>query len=236
MTGGLGNQMFQYAYLLSLRSKGVNITIDTSLYNYTKMHNGFELDKVFSINEYPHSKGKGRDRMRILLLRLILRIRPHFLLTEEIFDSISINQELKCFIKGEFQSELYFKDIEDSIRAVYLFKSIDSANKKMAEKIRSVNSVSVHLRRGDYLNNPLYEGICTKTYYIRAISEILSRQPDCVFFVFSNDISWSRSFFQEYFNNVSYYIVELNSGEKSYQDMFLMSQCRHNIIANSSFS
>lgn len=232
MTGGLGNQMFQYAFVLSRRDKGEEISLDTSLYNYTKMHNGFELNRVFSISEDPYCG----DSLRITVLRILLRVRPRFLLTQESFSTIPAEQKLKRFIKGEFQSEVYFKNVEDIVRDTFVFKDIDSKNLEIADKIRSSNSVSVHFRRGDYLNNPLYEGICTRTYYQRAISEMLCRHPDSEFYVFSNDVPWSRSFFESCFNDVKRHIVDINSGTDSYQDMFLMSQCRHNIIANSSFS
>lgn len=232
MTGGLGNQMFQYSYLTMLRHRGERVALDTSLYDYTTMHNGYELQRVFGIDERRHEG----SRLTILWIRLLLRIRPSILLTEESFGLDLQTIKLRPYIKGDFQSELYFKDIENIIRDVFVFKNIDEQNLDVASKLHLGNSVSVHIRRGDYLNHPLYEGICTEGYYQQAVNMVLSRHPDSVFYVFSNDCDWSRCFFEKRFNNVKFEIVDINRGDKSYQDMYLMSQCRHNIIANSSFS
>ena len=91
ITGGLGNQMFQYAYLLALRHQGLSVGVDTSLYNYTIMHNGFELSSVFGIKEEQY-KGSW---FNILWLRFLLKYRPEKLLTEEIFDSLGKTNELR---------------------------------------------------------------------------------------------------------------------------------------------
>ena len=232
MTGGLGNQMFQYSYLTLLRHHGERVALDTSLYNYTTMHNGYELKRVFGIDERRHDV----SWLNTLWIRLLLKIRPSILLTEESLGFETQTIKSRPYIKGEFQSELYFKDIENIIRDVYEFKNIDEQNMKVARKLHLEDSVSVHIRRGDYLNHPLYERICTEDYYYQAVGMVQGRHPDSSFYVFSNDCDWSRGFFEKNFKNVKFEVIDINRGDKSYQDMYLMSQCRHNIIANSSFS
>lgn len=102
-------------------------------------------------------------------------------------------------------------------------------------RIIETNSVSIHIRRGDYLseiNQGLYGGICTEMYYAKAITYICNKIDQPSFFVFSNEIDWVK-------NNVDIpnpTYIDFNNGADSWQDMFLMSQCKHNIIANSSFS
>ena len=232
LSGGLGNQMFQYAYLLSLRHKGVDVGVDTSLYNYTVMHNGFELPNVFGIEEEQY----GGSRINIFWFRFLLKFRPKIFLAEETFDAPLKLENIKCYIKGEFQSEDYFKEIEEVIRKTYSFRNVSEANIRIASKLNSLNSISVHIRRGDYVKHPLYEGICTEKYYQQAIEKMLGKVPECKFFVFSNDACWSNTFFENNFRGVMYEIIDINRGADSFQDMFLMSQCKHNIIANSSFS
>ena len=95
------------------------------------------------------------------------------------------------------------------------------------------NSVSVHIRRGDYLMYDYFQA-CTPEYYRRAIEFIISRVEKPLFFVFSDDLAWSGKFMEEC--GVEYRLVDHNRGKDSYKDMYLMSRCRHYIIANSSFS
>ena len=96
----------------------------------------------------------------------------------------------------------------------------------------TTESVSIHVRRGDYLNEPLLNGICDEQYYVAAIEEIKAMVDNPVFFIFSNDILWCKT----HFNQINAVFVENNTGKNSYRDMQLMSLCKHHIIANSSFS
>ena len=105
-------------------------------------------------------------------------------------------------------------------------------NIKIASEIKNSESVSLHVRRGDYLNEPMFNGICDVKYYDLAMQKIKHMVDSPVWFIFSNDISWCRKHFTQ--ENVIF--VDNNSGENSYRDMQLMSLCKHHIIANSSFS
>ena len=103
------------------------------------------------------------------------------------------------------------------------------------EEIKASNSVSLHLRRGDYLtpeNQAMFGGICTKEYYENAVHFIKERVEHPVFYIFSDDPSYAAN---EY-RGKEFKIVDLNKGSSSFYDMYLMSQCKHNICANSTFS
>lgn len=233
--GGLGNQMFQYAFFLSEFKKNKQIRIDITLTKEQNQHNGFELEKVFNI--------KGQSNKLSFILFKITRKFPeivHNLLRIELITDENISQYTntqRCFYYGYWQNEHYFKSIEEDIRSTFKFNTskISRETSNLLEKIKESNSISLHIRRGDYLskeNNRIYGNICTPQYYKKAIEKIKEKVKDPIFIVFSNDPYWVKSNFQ--LENAVY--VNFNNGNNSWQDMFLMSQCQHNIIANSSFS
>jgi hypothetical protein len=234
VSGGLGNQMFQYALYLALKEKGRNVKLDTSLYSHVKMHNGYELNRSFGINEPVFNSSK----VHLFFLRLLLKIRPKILLKKDVshFDE-KVFATRSFYFHGYWQSEKYFKFIEDLIRDTFIFQNIDEENKMLAEEISSVNSISLHIRRGDYLENSIYSGVCTEEYYMNAVEQMLSEiasTQNLKFFVFSDDKAYATHFMSKL--NFPTKLVDSNNDMDSYKDMFLMSQCKHNIIANSSFS
>ena len=132
-----------------------------------------------------------------------------------------------------YQDKKYFLDNVSKIK--FREVNLDDKNKQIMDLILNSNSVSVHIRRGDYLkaeNIKMYGNIATDDYYKKAIATISSKVKDPYFFIFSNDIEWCKS--NLYIDKVVY--VQDNTGAKSYIDMFLMSKCKANILANSSFS
>ena len=101
------------------------------------------------------------------------------------------------------------------------------------EAMESSNSVSVHIRRGDYLQvDEVYGGIRTEEYYKKAMQKMKEEVPDCHFFIFTNDIPWVKEHMQG--ENIT--VVEGNDEDTGYIDMYLMTRCKHYILANSSFS
>ena len=234
LSGGLGNQMFQYALNLSLKDKGRNVVLDNSLFSHVKMHNGFELERCFGVNEPLIQGGK----LHVFYLRILLKLKPKKLLYQ---DTLMYNENVfttRCkYISGYWQSEKYFSQIENKIRTTFEFKNIDAQNRNLAKEINSQNSVSLHIRRGDYLGNNIYSGVCTEEYYrkaIKIITEKNSQDKNLKFYIFSDD----KKYATEFINKLNYpaRLIDFNNGSDSYKDMYLMSQCRHNIIANSSFS
>lgn len=234
VSGGLGNQMFQYALYLALKDRGVNVKLDTSLYSYVEMHNGYELERCFGLHDEVVCGGK----FYLFMLRVIMKIKPSKIFHRDFFSYDStIFSSKYIFLHGSWQSEKYFKQIEDVIRKSFIFTDIDKINLSISEEIRSYNSVSLHIRRGDYLGNSIYGGVCTEEYYSKAIDELLtdcSLTDNIKFYIFSDDKIFANQFIQKI--NYPTELIEHNKSIDSYKDMFLMSQCRHNIIANSSFS
>lgn len=229
--GGLGNQMFQYAFYLSLLNKGANASIDTTMYEIVKMHNGFELSRVFGIQ---HSSAQASFILK-KWIQFLSRYRPKLLVYKDSaykYDKDVFYASQK-YLLGDWISYLYFEDIECIIKKNYSFKDINSTNLDTAAIMKSTNSVSIHIRRGDYLNLTNYN-VCDEKYYTDAIKAIKERVVNPVFYIFSNDIVWSTEFIKKF--DVRYIIVDNNQGADSYQDMYLMTQCKHNIIANSTFS
>ena len=228
-SGGLGNQMFQYAFLLALRDKGIKAKMDLMPFCWKQEHNGYELERVFGIKEEYVTKSLWHKYHYILLKKY----RKKKVLTDYLSYYPQAFEKGIVFYDGFWQLHSYFKDCEDDVRKAFTFQNIDGENMSLAEEMRSANSVSIHFRRGDYLQIPRLQ-VCDEVYYRKTIDYILEKVDNPVFYVFSNDVEWSEQFMGGF--SVDFKIVENNQGADSYKDMFLMSQCKHNIIANSSFS
>lgn len=232
VSGGLGNQMFEYAYYLSLKSKGYDVRLNKELYYVTSQHNGWELDTVFKVTDkpLPHSI------IRKFLTRVIAKYCiPPFIMVESnsmTFDPIW-GSPSRPMLKGVWINNRYFEDIEDVIRNTFVFRNIDKHNLHLANCMRNENSVSIHIRRGDYLKLPQYN-VCQEEYYKKAIGIIKEKYINPIAYVFSNDPVWCNMFMNQF--DIKYTVINHNQGKDSFKDMFLMSQCKHNIIANSTFS
>lgn len=234
LLGGLGNQMFQYALYQALKEKGRNVKLDLSLYSYITMHNGYELEKCFGIKK----RDEKFSKWNLLKLRLALKYKPKSIVYNDLnyFDEKVFNTSCK-YLNGYWQSEKYFIQIENKIREAFVFKDIDAVNTEIAAEIANNDSIALHIRRGDYLGNSIYSGVCTEDYYIKAVDLMLSKistRENIKIYVFTDDIEFSSKFIEKVL--VPCKLVNLNKNEDSYKDMYLMSQCKHNIIANSSFS
>jgi len=246
--GGLGNQMFQYAFAISLKIAypDEDIMIDTHHFKKYELHNGYEIDKIFSQNiSIPIASKKDLLRLTYYvpnykLSRLIRKVFPK--LKTEYIEPINYlyHPEVYKFThediyyEGFWQSYKYYQPIADELRKVFVFKDINSANNLFAKQIISCESVGLHIRRGDYLNHKDYQGICDIDYYKRAIEHI--NPKDKSFYVFSNDLEWCKENITPLLKGASCCFVDLNKGSNSYYDIYLMSKCRYLIIANSSFS
>lgn len=243
---GLGNQMFQYALGKYLLEKGEEVFFDTSSYANKQVHNGFEIDKVFEIN-YTEATQKQIQKVRRFIPKLTVGQRiirklklslkcSYAHITEKDFGTFNPKiHKLKgdYYLDGYWQSEKYFIEIEEIIRKEFQFKpELDKRNKEFVEKLKSTNSVAIHVRRGDMVNNPLHGNICTKSYFQKAMQKINDKVQTPQYVFFSDDIEWCKN----NFSNLNAWFVDWNTKENNYKDMQLMSLCKHNIIANSSFS
>ncbi len=140
-------------------------------------------------------------------------------------------------IEGYWQSPRYFNEIEAIIRREFAFRhSPDGLNAEIASRISADNSISVHLRCGDYINDPktrAHHGNCSMEYYKTAMTLMNDRIPDAHFYIFSDEPDWAREHLAPDYPHT---YVSHNDSDHAHEDMRLMSLCRHNIIANSSFS
>ncbi len=241
--------MFQYAAgrALSLR-RNSGLLLDISAYKANQFHQGFELQRVFSCpveiadaaelykllgwQTSPLARRILSRRVFAGLRRDALVVEPHFHYWPGINDA-----SRDCYLTGYWQSEKYFRDFKAEIHADFTFRTpLSGQNILLAEKLSQLNAVSLHVRRGDYLSNPKSKsahGICSHEYYRAAIRHMAEVTDQPYFFVFSDDMDWVRQNLQI---DYACQYIEHNSGAESYNDMRLMSMCRHHIIANSSFS
>jgi hypothetical protein len=141
------------------------------------------------------------------------------------------------FYVGGWHSEKYFAGIKNDVLSTFQFnlKKIGDRNMEMLQRIKSQNSVSVHVRRGDFLDSNNFGslgGVCTHNYFLSAIEKIKTLVENPHFFLFTNDRSWVRT----NFSGSNFTLVEINEGADSWKDMFLISNCSHHINSNGSFS
>jgi hypothetical protein len=245
LNGGLGNQLFQFAfgrYLASLYKTKVkfDLQFNSNGENYTLRELGltkFKIDLDIASNEeissYKIFNNKYLSRFERKLTQQIPFTNKK-VSVEKPFEKIRAFRN-NCYYDGYWQSENYFWPIKDIIRKDLTINfDLDEANKNVAQEISKTTSISLHVRRGDYLSiesNAKIFNLCDLDYYLRAIEIVKEKIPNPVFYVFSDDISWTK----EVFKDDNFKIVDINPDNPN-ADMYLMSQCKHNIIANSTFS
>lgn len=257
MTGGLGNQMFQYALYLKLCSMGREVKFD-DITEYERADARLIMLWVFGI-DYPKADRNEINEITDGFLKLSHRIRRKLFGRKSLeyheescnFDGQILEKE-RAYLTGYFQSEKYFKDIEDKVRSAFIFsdrmwKGIGRELKGKVEgyldRIQGSLSVAVHVRRGDYVTGSrIYGGICTESYYSAAVKHMLMYFPGAVFYIFTNDTEWVKEWIPGLRGQIngtdeeSFVVVEGTDENTGYLDMFLMSRCRNYILANSSFS
>ena len=227
-TGGLGNQIFGYSFYNYLKDKYKDETI-YGIYNENKMseHNGLEINKYFDV-QLPKSPLHIQLFTAILYCLKKIGIGKKFISmdTRTFNPETIVNNACKMDITLMPPSNnwINFKDIK-----------LSNQNQQILDQIKNNNSVFLHVRRGDYYS-PQYikklGGTCPINYYEKAIHHITSKNKDIKFFVFSDDIAWVKENLM--IPNPTY--IDWNTGNDSFIDMYLMSQCKHAIIANSTFS
>jgi Glycosyl transferase family 11 len=245
LKGGLGNQLFQYALGRHLSiSKNVPLQLDTSSYKVDTLREyrlfPFHI-QAHAIDKLPFfaTDGKARHLNRLIQSIRGLFSRPFQIVREPSFsfDSTVFDCSDQAYLDGFWQSEKYFLPIAKTLREDLQLKSpIDDELKAVADQIRSTNAVSIHVRRGDYVSNPTttaFHGVCGVEWYQKALEEIENKVDDPTYFVFSDDYEWAKANLNFKSNMV---FVPPSPDGKEAQDMYVMSLCQHNIIANSSFS
>ena len=242
LIGGLGNQMFQYAAgrALALR-RGASFRIDRRAFADYKTH-AFGLDCFRAelpdapVDQLPGAVKESRiNRLLRPLLRSPVRVYAEKAFT---FDPAVLSLPDGTYLDGYWQSEQYFADHADAIRADFTVRHAPSAeNAHWLGLIAASNSVSLHVRRGDYVTDPSaasVHGTCDLDYYRRAVEHVRSVSgAEPVAFVFSDDPDWVTANLQL---PSPMHVVRNNDASTNYEDLRLMTACRHHVIANSSFS
>ena len=253
--GGLGNQLQQYALYKKLESIGKDVRMDISWFTNTdtqaKMQKprDLELDCFegvsYRVAEPEEVKGvlgrlwDERETVGSKVRRKLFPASAPCFMESDMYHEEIFGLDNK-YLVGYWACEKYYADILERLRSEICFPScanaeLDDKNKTMMNKMEQTQSVSVHIRRGDYLegaNCALYGNICTEEYYDEAIAHMKEKFPSAKFFFFSDDIPYVRKHYQ----SDNYEMIDWNHGKDSFYDMMLMSRCRHNICANSTFS
>lgn len=243
--GGLGNQMFQYAMAYALSKKsGVTMKLDLSMFEHYDLHkyglNVFNIScSMASPEEVFHVKRAPQGIKERMLKKLFSKkINNIFIEKTLLFDNKITLLTGNYYLRGYFQCEQYFREYEDLIRNEFKIRiSPNSVNLAISEDINAnLNAVSLHIRRGDYLHDPnanKIHGVLNFNYYHKAIGYLESRLEFLKVYVFSDDIEWVR---ENLVLGHPVIYVNVNNPDTNYEDLRLMSLCKHNIIANSSFS
>lgn len=247
--GGLGNQMFQYAAGRALALvRGQTLRLDISGFAGYELHQGFELKRIFQCEAEIASAEDVRSilgwQAMPAIKRILVRpgfgalrgrgfvVEPHF----HFWPGIRSVPD-SAYLQGYWQSEKYFGDVTHTLRADFAFRQpMSEINIAWADRIGRCEAVSLHVRRGDYVSNPLTHathGVCALDYYSAAVRHVARCVEKPEFFVFSDDIAWARDNLDISFPA---HYIDHNRAEESYNDMRLMSLCQHHILANSSFS
>ena len=244
--GGLGNQMFQYAFALALKQRWPDdaVAIDTAAFRGYPLHNGYELDRIFNLTLPIATPGEVWKVNYPTPHYRLWQFRSHILegwkVTKEresmVFQQEALDTSGPRYYEGYWQSERYLKEARDLILREFKFPSFDGQNLALADSIRGKTSVAVHVRRGDYLKSDKFRGLADLDYYRRAFNHMIEETNPDIFLIFSNDIDWCRENIGPLSAGREVVYVDWNTGADSYRDMQLMSICDHCIIPNSTFS
>lgn len=245
LKGGLGNQMFQYACGRSLAfKKGTNSKIDSSGYRTDNFRsfdlNNFNIEENLATteeirkNKYPYGPLSKLNRF---IQKKVCK-QNHIGWEPKTIQKIewAISEKKDIYLDGYWQSYKYFEDNKEIvIKDFSLRLPLETSHPELIEKIKNLNTVSLSVRRTDYLDpqNLKTLGICSPQYYQKAIALIKEKVPNPHFFVFSDDPGWVKENINFGSSPVNY---EADEKLTNYQAVTLMAKCQHNIIANSSFS
>jgi hypothetical protein len=243
--GGIGNQMFQYACAFSLATKlKRELLIDYSFYKTFRIYHPMsDLSNFFNIGEINNNFVNTKINLiskSILYQKFIVKF-PYFnffnkyIVNESNFNFENIKKSKIVYLLGYFQKEFFFN--KKNISKKFNLNFDEGIDQGLKKKILQSNSVSIHIRRGDYLSKKLFEKDITLpvNYYKISIDYIKKKIPNPIFFIFSDDIMWVKNILKKELPFI--HIVDNSKYKNSPKiDFFLMSICKHNIIANSTYS
>ncbi len=254
MDAGLGNQMLEHCFYRKLKDEypGLEIKVDLDRYILKKYlpHNGFELPRVFSINyediatteeiircggPYQRHKNGPADlvtKYYYMTVQKLRRASNVYRVNQRDWDDFAAGhksdlKDIDCWVEN-----CWFTLYEPAITDFGFAMPLTGPNEEAALRMGKCESVSVHIRRGDYVGASI--DVLKKNYYMNAIEYMKSRLSAPAFFFFSDDPEYVKSEYGEL--KVPYEIIDLNKGNDSHFDLQLMSRCKNHIICNSSFS
>jgi hypothetical protein len=249
LIGGLGNQMFQYASAWALASEhGMELKLDISdFHRYPPRRyllDNFRVDAAIARPDELARFDKDSNRLRASTRNFVTRLRGDNRVTgRTVFErgfpwqEIPLDRAIDTLLIGYWQSERYFLSMAHQIRQAFVLRAPpDARTQRLLDDIDRQPAVSLHVRRGDYVSNPVVQkkhGLVGLDYYAAAVAHILALEPQAKFYIFSDDMEWVRANLSMA-AQVEY--VDLNGPDQPHEDLRLMSHCRHHIIANSSLS
>lgn len=269
MSGGLGNQIAQYALLRKLQTlyPETKVKMDLSFYKQNHVHNGFELEKLFGISERDVRAAKLFELFKVryeipteafgkfssIFIKPVAWLNAR---SRKFFSNIGLRNEIReaihgtagagkllqmihnmdisrnWYIDGYWMDEIFWKEILQEIIDELVFPDFhDEQNLNWEKQIKEDNSVSIHVRRGDYVGSKF--DILSMDYYRKAVQYIEKTVKNVTYYIFTDDKEYVEREF-EFLENKHY--IQNNYGSNSWCDMKLMSLCKHNILANSTFS
>lgn len=240
LMGGLGNQLFQYAFGKNLEIiTGAEVFFDTTSYSKNSDRNLSILDFRVDVNHAESNQidsffsFKNRAIRKFFQYTYINNHEVHFEDSLE-FDPITLDKRKNHYFLGYWQSEVNFSNIFKLLRKEFQLKS-SVKKSKFSSLINKRDCVSVHIRRGDYAHNEsikAFHGLLPKTYYLNAMNLMVELVSTPLFIIFSDDIDWVKNNFQISFDYVIFDDLSYSDSEV----LIIMSKCKHQIIANSTFS
>lgn len=242
--GGLGNQLFQYSAARRLAMQNhCSLVVDHHWFGHprpsetprplelTRYSVAMRLATTFEMLRWTPIRSRWGRYLKPLIPLTLVREQGHSL------NRAVLSAPTNSYLSGYWQSESYFADIRQQLLTELTpLCPPGPGDLALMEHMQQSKSVSVHVRRGDYVNlasASSYHGVCTIDYYRKAIHYIADRVQSPTLFVFSDDPEWTKANLQSPFPT---HYVDHNPSEKAFQDLRLMSLCQHHIIANSSFS
>lgn len=236
MQGGLGNQMFQYATARSLAEKRhAKVSIDLSWYATTEQSDGvgvraYELG-AFNIQEKFYKPNTlNKFWLRLMRSRMYSDAPESYVYQQRVMDAPN-----NSLLFGFFNNEKYFKDIRSILLQEFTLKmQPDKKNRLILDDISSSNSVSVHIRRGDYVTSTshnAFHGVLGLDYYQRAVKHLQKQVNKPTYYIFSDDPAWVKDNLK-----LDQPAIFVSHNKRGVDDLNLMMHCHHHIIANSSFS
>jgi len=247
LSGGLGNQLFQYAVARHLAQQhNTELKLDITAFKDDRLRSyalsPFNIiENIASEEEIQLLKASTPSfftRLNRKFLRQPLKLPSSYVREKHFhFDPEILSLSNNCYLEGYWQSEKYFASITNLICNEFSIKAPPTLlNMTLAETMKACNSVSIHIRRGDYITSlsaSNTHGVCDIAYYQRALEYLSNKIDSLHFFIFSDDPDWVKINF-----NIPYQstYVTRNDAINGFEDLRLMSQCQHHIIANSTFS